>query len=86
MEEDTGSLNTIQEDQDEVMQAGDSPTDVDSVIQNAAAKANLSVHNVKSILHVSSCTYFLITLACTVLTPARTEGQASIVSGSGQGW
>ena len=44
------------EDKDEEMAVSQpSEGDIDSVIQQAATKTNLSVLNVKSILHVSSC-------------------------------
>ncbi len=73
-------------DQDEVLSnalpdeglADDEGIDVDTVIQNAADKANLSVLNVKSILHVMIYThthpetYVSLYIACT-------QGQESIV-------
>ncbi len=75
-------------DQDEVLSnalpdeglADDAGIDVDTVIQNAAEKANLSVLNVKSILHVMTHTHTHVHPVTYVsLYAACTQGQESVV-------
>lgn len=48
------------EDEEEIVQ----PTSLDKKLEEAAARKNLSVHNVKSILHVRNMYTFVLLFTC----------------------